>query len=451
MQPAALPAVPLPAPAPRAPLPVARKAAPGFDFSISERLENAELTLRGPLRRALGLDVVESDLRVYMRHPDFATLWDTAGHRLHDVEGRLRLVETVGELREHATPRRLEYRIAGGHVDLIARPPWWQELGPFCRILRTLRVGVTWWLLRGRRDWGRSEFKLDAAKAITLARLAWQAAELREVRYDLALALKRDQLPAGVRPPATLHLTGVKVIGYAASWTQIVRHVAVRWWQKRKVRFKAWCARLQGREPAAHPTGLGWDAPGRRHPADLRASLLHQLTEPMVRLDTARWHSLLPARLVGASKGRFAFDQQEGLQQSPARLHEGGDSSAAALALLAYPAFILRLLLQTRLLEFRLPDYSGKPVTDTASPADVALRVGSPTAAGSAWHPTRSRCTCGAATRRATTATRPTGCCTCACGATRASTCTPGGRWRRRSTRRPAGAASRCAARARCC
>jgi choline dehydrogenase-like flavoprotein len=346
---------PVSAPA-RAPSALTRDAPVHFNVVARERLEQRHLPLRGELRQALG-PTVESDLVVRMRHADWLTLWRDAQHRLDRIRGELRMVD-----RAHPE-RRLEYRIQCGTVDLLSYEAPWPVVGNLMRALRCIRVGLSWWILRGARDW-RERVRRAEPLHMNLATLrgifciAWQAAEVRHVIYDLWL--KRTNPPASDKggAPRKLKLRGVKHVGYAASWSQLLHYGWMRLRQH------------------------GWDDdhPGKWHPRDLRESLVQQLTRPTLTIaPKGSWMTLLPARwpawLDPRTRARFDFDQQQALAHSPLTLLGRADSSAAMLALGAYPALLARHALLTHLLEFRLPSYSGSPMVDPTA-EDVRLELG---------------------------------------------------------------------------
>lgn len=329
----------------RDPQPLERVHEPVFDMQMRERLEKTSLKLRGALRRTLSLPTVESDLTVRMRAGNWTSVWDDdPDHCVRDVRGRLRLVQSDA-VTGNGKRRRLEYNVESGKVQLFGRPTPWPVFGVLARTERTFRVAITYWLLRGERDRKQPGNMLRLNELAMAWRFAWQTAEVRHARYDLQLALRRSVDCA--QPPPSLRLRGTKTITYAASWWQIAKFLWPRW------------------------------GPEERAPRQLRVGLVQQLTQPRIRLDDAssvlRW---LPAWLARSTKAEFDLDQQEALQRSPARLFKGGDSTSAALALAAYPALVLRYLMLTRLLEFRLPDYSGRALNDDASDDDVCLRVG---------------------------------------------------------------------------
>lgn len=332
----------------RAPLATTRASAPPIHMDALERLELKSLEVSGDLGKALQADAVEADINLAMASYDWFGVWQEPRHRVPHVTGTLRLVVPPPEAGQPALQgtelRRLVYKVESGHVELFApeRAGW----RLFRRALRFPLVFATWLCLRGRRDY--KEYKhprrpTSAPSAIpALIGLLWTATEVRYVRYDLKLALhaKPGNVPNG---PGTLWLSGGKVIRYHASFIELLRH-----------RWRRWTTDTQ-------------------RPGDLRASLLHQLTQPMLRLDTSPWKRWVPG--LADARARFCFDEQRALQETPLRVHGGGDTTVASLAALAYPAFLVRFLLQTRLLEFRLPTYSEQPLLDVASEEDVVLRT----------------------------------------------------------------------------
>lgn len=359
--------VPVPPLPPREPVPLARdhRAAPAFDLSAIEHLFHDHLPLRGGLRRALRSEVAEADLRLAMRSPDWARTWDEdPRHRLAQFDGRLRLL-VPGKGDHHCW---LAYRVSSGHLDLFAWEAPWPVLGTLARLERTLRVALSWWLLRGRRDLAQDPgrlWRLRWRDALTPWHLAWQAAEVRHVRYDLRLTLV--QQAGAADPPEVLRLTGRKDVTYAAGWGELLRHL----WRRRS-------------RPRHNP-----DDRGPRTlvppPGALRMSLLDQLTRPHLwlaedghwaaRTDWSRWPFALARLLHPGTQGRFTFDMCQALREVPARLHGGGDTVEALGVMLAYPALLARWLVLTRALEWRRPSASGAAVLDDARPEDVGLRV----------------------------------------------------------------------------
>lgn len=344
----------------RRPAPTSRREPPKVQIDLLERLEIRDLPLRGQLRQALG-PRVESDLSISMRSDDWTRVWEEPDHRIHKISGWLRLRSDAAPGIPLGPATRARYKVENGHVDLFSLHR--DVLGTLARVERTVRVAITWLLLRGWRDW--REPKEPGAGRLSwraIVRLIWAATQLRFVRYELELKLesnkrRKDAEDENTSLPKELWLTGEKKITYAASWWEILVHVFRRLTDKR-------------------------DAAVARRPGDLRASLLHQLTQPVVHLDTSPWRRKLPEglRAVAApwltpASARYCFDVQAALQRTPVLVHGNADTTTAALAALAYPSFVARHLLQARLLEFRLPTYSNDPLPDAASDGDVALRI----------------------------------------------------------------------------
>lgn len=349
----AAPQPPLPARPPRqgirVPQAVMRPEAPRVGMELIERLELPRMRVRGPLAEALGATEAESDLRVFMRAPNWLDVWDQPEHRIQQVSGVLRLM-TPASWQPGSPPKRLDYDIRRGSIELFSGDG--AVAGALLRPWRFVKSLATWLILRGARDILEPRPPGSQGPGVrAMARLLWMAAEVRHVRYDLDLQRRApDGTDADTLPARQLRLTGHKKVAYFASCWQIVSHMAAYLWP--------------GQDPAR-----------KRRPGDLRASLLHQLTQPMIRLDSQAWRQALP-RFLSEGCARYAFDGQQALQRTPIRVLGGADGTAAALAALAYPAFIVRYLLQSWLLDFRLPSYSQDPLPDAASARDVWLRAG---------------------------------------------------------------------------
>ncbi|NDY93331.1 alkaline phosphatase D family protein, partial [Ideonella livida] len=173
-----------------------------------------------------------------------------------------------------------------------------------------------------------------------------QASERREMRYRLTLALQDVVHDPGGRwrqaLPTELHLHGLKTVDPGASWGEL------------------WDWGLQR---------LGWRWRGRTGPAPrLRPSYLEQVTQLQVRLTDAGGR-------LQADTRRWPMDLRQMLGELPLRLTGGGDLPSALLALAAYPGVFGRLLVKTRLIDFRLPVRSGRPQRDGASTDELTLRV----------------------------------------------------------------------------
>lgn len=319
-----------------------------------ERLECRALPLQGPLRRMLGTPTADCDMVVSMHTFDWQQLWNDARHRFTGVRGLLRfepLVEGAAPDARPASERFVNYKIRGGAVSILAVEPG-GPLATLQRIASLPRTVLTWFTLRGYLDWRRGDTEITLERSRNMFWAWWAATEIRHVEYDLKLTLRPGGVPRP-DPVRRLRLRGTKEVVYAASWPQLVVHGAQRLWQ--------W----------------GWEAdrPGKVTPADLRPDLFTQLTCPVITLDAddrpAPWWSPWRNR---AAKAHFAFDVARAVRDTPIELLGGADASSAMGTLVAYPALLARFALQTRMLDFRLPDYSDSPLVDIASPEDLKLR-----------------------------------------------------------------------------
>ncbi len=325
---------------PRQPLPLRRGPAPPHALVLRERLELRTLPLQGALRDALGRDSAEVDLELEMRHPDAHKLWDEDPcHALETLSGRLRLAVRDPAAPPGAPPeKQLSYAVTGGRIELLASDLTRGSL---------LRTGLTWFVLRGYREFrttwrqaGSGGLSRQVGGICGMLALWRHARQQRQVHYDLRLE-REGAAPSGA--PAALRIDGGKTLRYAASWGELLGHLWRRFARGRQVR-----------------------------PGDLRPGWFEQLTQPTLSLREAT----PGAGTATLARGRFAFDIRALLQRAPMQLEGSSDSNAGLLALAAYPLLIGRVAMLTRLLDLRLPDYSGRPVADPPRAADRVLRRG---------------------------------------------------------------------------
>jgi choline dehydrogenase-like flavoprotein len=325
----------------RHPAALVRSAPVTYDVELSERLVTPSFALSGRTGSAFGDENVQGALSVKMRASDWTSTWRAERHVFNAVNGRL-------TLHAPSTSQRATYRIAGGSIELLGQRRFLERF----LLLGGLRAAVTWLILRGARD--LANFKSDATLAENLQRFTSLAAMWRQagsdnrfVSYDLDLELSHASNVAGL--PRSLKLTGDKDVQYGAGWAEIVSFLVRRHILRRKLL-----------------------------PADLRRTYIEQLTEPLVLLSEPGWRGALLRWLpLSITATRFGFDQRFALRKSPLSLVGGGDSGSAPIELAAYPALVLRHALKTRLLDFRLPDYSGKQVVDHTGHRGPALRASS--------------------------------------------------------------------------
>ncbi len=338
------PVAPLP---PRRPQALTRQTPHPLEVSLRERLVCGELQLRGSLAQAWGSCPVEADLELKMTTPDWLRTWEEASHRFDLVAGTLRVRTKSGQQIRYAI-------LPGSRIELMSTAS--ALLGP-----GLLRVFVTWCVLRGLRDlwrlWRRNGLLrlvgTSMGGGVAMLRMWLAARELRTMRYDLRL--KRKDTAGDMAGPDHLRVFVAKDVRYAATCGE--------WWRHVGRRISGLFRRHTG----------GSDGPA---PRSLRASYAAQLTSPRVTLapeddhpPRRRW---LPPRLTRA---RFDLALPMAIQDSPIVLRGARDSSAAMLELMAYPLLLLRHALKTRPLDFRLPDYSGRPYADPVDGDELNLRA----------------------------------------------------------------------------
>jgi cholesterol oxidase len=287
----------------RLPLPPARPAR----MSVPVETVLAEV-LRGPARwPAAGSAPGAAALFVRLQVPDWDAVLQDPDHRVEVLPGDCAAYDASRFVLE-AAGRRLGLRVVSGHALLFrqARLPWWQRWGRFLRLGLTYLIGR--WLPDARRSAGQ---RVDVRGGL---RLLGHANEVREFVYELAL-----QEPVTEQ---TYRLLACKRIDAAASCRDLRQ-----WWRERR---------------AGH-----W-------PPVRRDSVWQQLSEADFTLFDAGGRSV--------ATGRLRMDLPDILRYLPSQLGQGADTLNALLGLAAYPLFMLRVLVKTRLLDFRLPDYRRRPL-----------------------------------------------------------------------------------------
>jgi len=362
--------------APVAPQPLRRAAEPDIGIALFERLTCDAERLR---RSDANSPPLLAELRLELGASHWQKVWDTREHRVNALGGRLRLQPPGAADGQGA----IDYRVVDGHFDLLPaggspfmhtaaagdlaqpgplRRAWRAAARSLVNAGRLLRVPLlapqlplTWAALRGiddiRRSWRDGGLGSSVqGYVLSLLRGLVHAAERRRMSYVLQL----QRQGGGTTPPA-LWLVGCKRIGYAATFTQLLR-----WW---------W------RHGAAARAGRGVPPP--------RPVFWEQITDPLIVLlpgpepgTLRRWLAVRWPALAGAwAWGRFQVDPAALLAQAPLLLRTG-DLSSGIQAQAAYPALFLRHAMKTHLLDFRLPDYSGSPTPDVCGDGDVVM-VGS--------------------------------------------------------------------------
>lgn len=230
-------------------------------------------------------------------------------------------------------------KVTGGKVSLFSqRKGDW--LSAACRWMRTgLTYGVGRWLpdyfknRTLRKLQKKSESGAEDSKPwswCSAIKLIGHANEAREFTYEIKL--EDTNLP-----PNHYILRGKKTFEAAASWRAL---------------FKQAVSVFAG----------GWRAVQRR-------SLWQQLTELQAELYICQGSTT--QSLIAS--GRLAMDLPDMMRRVMPQLGRNRDSLNALLEFASYPMLFLRVILRSRLLDFRLPDYKtdsfGKPDLPKADPA----------------------------------------------------------------------------------
>ncbi|HEY1229054.1 MAG TPA: GMC oxidoreductase, partial [Ramlibacter sp.] len=383
----------------------AAAAAPSLDLAIdatlNETLMAEDLQLHGPLAKALKRDVTVARLVASFPTGDLPAMLTA---RRHAVPVKATLWIDAQVSREQVEP--VQYRATEGQLLLL--PAHWASSGvwPFVSTMGQLvaigacfgipllrhtwlawlealtavvvlsvvlplpRALITWAAIRGVRD------AKDSGKTRTwpqwlqwFAKLCWSmlkqmvhASEKRVMRYRVSLDL--HSAPQGVDAPKHLTLVAHKRVVYRAS---IAETLAWMW------------ARFRG------------------HDARIRDTFWEQVMDAQVRL-VASGHSPVGRTLA---RGRFSMGVEslagidpladKGLS-GPIALGCRGDTSTGLLAAAGYPLLFLRFALKTRMLDFRLPNYSGQPTIDslTDAPALSLSGLRKPTARTAATRTTKA-------------------------------------------------------------
>ncbi len=226
----------------------------------------------------------------------------------------------------------------------------------FSRLGRTL---ITWWILRGWRDFPLSNRASNAGLwaqvthygrlGIDLIRQCVHACERRIMRYELGFTRDDSSLSKAAANtsewPKHLWMSARKTVMYRASISQLALWVSRR-----------------------------FTATGR--PRTLRPTMWEQIMNAQVRLHRSeRKPSLLGQLSPAWLRGEFAMGFENLMSAQALQLGPRGDTTRGLIALAAYPLLFLRFAIKTRLFELRLPSYSKVPVLDRSDVSDLDLRT----------------------------------------------------------------------------
>ena len=282
-----------------------------------------------PWLRASGSDQAKlakpAALFLEMQVADWLRLWQDPEHSVRPKldDDRLSSFTRSRLVIDDAQGNSTELRVTGGQVKLFIplKASRVQQLDRF------FRSGLTYWVARWGPDRKRPGSNASLLSMIWDAgKLLWHASAARAFEYRL-------DLNDGGQP---LRLIGHKRIEPALRWSELLQ------WAYQKFR--------QG----------GWPVP-------LRRSVWQQLTELDVQIFGAR--SEIPL-----AEGRLAMDLPEMVRRVAPQIQPGGDTLNAMAAMASYPMILMRYLITSRLLDFRLPDYwADLPEKDPVKTPDDGL------------------------------------------------------------------------------
>lgn len=260
---------------------------------------------------------VPAALFMEMDVEDWTRLWQDPRHTVQAIPGTLagRSLTASRLVVDRPDAPTLALQVASGQVQLFAEvEEWWGA-----RLGRAIRAGLTYGIARWYPDSKHpKDPKLERPGPgfwTTLhdgAAMLWNASVARTFSYHLDL---RDPSDAQRR----YRLVGTKLIQPALGWRELWQ------WGMRKLR--------QG----------GWPAPQRR-------SVWDQLTQLDVQLLDAGDQTALAA-------GRLTLDIPEVVRRIAPQMKTGPDTVNALAGFISYPLTVLRYLISSRMLDFRLPDY----------------------------------------------------------------------------------------------
>ncbi|OGB32449.1 MAG: hypothetical protein A3F78_12990 [Burkholderiales bacterium RIFCSPLOWO2_12_FULL_61_40] len=274
------------------------------------------------LRPADADAAVDAALFLEMDVQDWSQLWQDPTHTVQAVVGKAgaRKLTTSRLVVDRKDAASLELPVSGGQVQLFraADEHWWR------RVERFVRTGLTYAIHR----WVPDHFHpVDRPPMLQMLqdgpKVLWHASAARTFDYRLVL---HD----GAR---SYSLVGTKLIQPALTWSELGQ----------------WCAQW-----IRHG---GW-------PALQRRSVWEQLTQLDVQLFAEDAQTPLAC-------GRLSMDIPEMVRRIAPQMKPGPDTVQALAAFASYPLMVLRYLMTSRVLDFRLPDYAPDlPAVDPATTPD---------------------------------------------------------------------------------
>lgn len=312
-------------------------ALPEMLHAVPEAKRGAVLAevLRGPLTATPGAGPlpdwlqpaasgagVDAALFLEMDVQDWQTLWQDPTHTVQAIAGvsgsrKLTSSRLVVDRKDAASK---ELSVIGGRVQLFRAA----KENCLRRVERFVRTGLTYAIHR----WVPDHFHpVDRPPMVQMLRdgpkVLWHASAARMFDYRL-------ELSDGIR---SYRLLGSKFIQPALTWSELGQ----------------WCSKWMRHG--------GW-------PALQRRSVWEQLTQLDVQLFAGTAQSPL-------ASGRLAMDIPEMVRRVAPQMKPGPDTVQALAAFASYPLMVLRYLMTSRVLDFRLPDYAQDlPAVDPATEPD---------------------------------------------------------------------------------
>jgi cholesterol oxidase len=309
---------PLPASPSQPYRPPVQKKDTGIEFSEAMR---GEMTLNKKAYKAhLFLHLPILDIRAFFSDPNHLITIprSTLGSDQEGLQAQLSLQSTSTDLHDDSTVKRLS--IVGGQVSILPVP----RRGRISQISAFIRTLLTWFLSRGKDEIFNGGLSTGNQRLwdriLGFLKLARHTSEERRMVYCLELVGAGQNETHGNTGVISWILEGVKEVGYPASWAQIWKGI------------------------------LSWKAPA-------RANLWMSLGSLAATIKDSG------GKIIG--EGRLDLDLLDMTRMHGPQFTVGSDTPNAIISLAGYPLWFLRLLLKTRLWDFRLPDY----------PSDIPLEL----------------------------------------------------------------------------
>lgn len=203
-------------------------------------------------------------------------------------------------------------------------------------------------------------FKRSISFIWNALKLSWNASQIREFHYECNLIYKNKEFK----------LVGKKTISSAARWSDIWNcathvHLDHKIPVLLKMLFKSF-VHLDFKNLLKAINQIRTFPEFKDFPGLKRQSVWEQLTQVEIEIKDA-------SSSKGVLKGRFDMDFPEMLRRFSPQLGKSEDSINALINFARYPLFLLRVIIKTRFLDFRLPDYKNQFAEDALPFTDPSL------------------------------------------------------------------------------